>query len=134
MAKASVLAVLFFVLCSISVVVIAQEEVFENPTPIDTWFGLPLPPQPRPGYYKYLGDCIDMTTKICGLKISTAIFGSGKLNDVNCCRKVVEAGYLCNRALSYILAKFDKFKPLAVKIHQNGNAIYDQCIINAPTM
>ncbi|GAB2293596.1 hypothetical protein Dimus_027810 [Dionaea muscipula] len=66
--------------------------------------------------------------------ISTAIFGSGKLNDVNCCRKVVEAGYLCNRALSYILAKFDKFKPQAIKIHENGNAIYDQCIINAPTM
>ncbi|GAB2293647.1 hypothetical protein Dimus_027860 [Dionaea muscipula] len=114
--------------------VIAQEEVFEHPTPVDTWFGLPLPPQPRPGYYKYLGDCIDKTTKACGLKITKAIFGSGKLNDPSCGKKIVEAGYLCNRALSYILAKFDKFKPQAIRIHQNGNAIYDECIINAPNL
>ncbi|GAB2276310.1 hypothetical protein Dimus_011042 [Dionaea muscipula] len=49
-------------------------------------------------------------------------------------RKVVEAGYLCNRSLSYILAKFDKFKPQAAKIYQNGNAIYDKCIVDASNM
>ncbi|GAB2276304.1 hypothetical protein Dimus_011036 [Dionaea muscipula] len=131
---ASTLSILLLVLGSISMMVMAQEEDFENPTPSDTWFGLPLPPQPRPGYYKYLGDCIDKTTKACGVKIAKTIFGNGKLNDPSCCRKVVEAGYLCNRALSYILAKFDKFKPQAAKIYQNGNAIYDKCIVDASNM
>ncbi|GAB2288764.1 hypothetical protein Dimus_023076 [Dionaea muscipula] len=107
--------------------VIGDEDAFESPTPIDTWFGLPLPPQPRPGYYKYLGDCIDKTTQACGVKIAKAIFGNGKLDDSACCKKVVEAGYLCNRALTYILAKFHKFKPYATMIFQNGEAIFDQC-------
>ncbi|GAB2302699.1 hypothetical protein Dimus_036696, partial [Dionaea muscipula] len=117
---ASTLSILLLVLGSISMMVMAQEEDFENPTPSDTWFGLPLPPQPRPGYYKYLGDCIDKTTKACGVKIAKTIFGNGKLNDPSCCRKVVEAGYLCNRALSYILAKFDEFKPQLPDLSRMG--------------
>lgn len=127
MEKVSVAAVLALVLSSIAIVAIAQEEVFVKPTPSDAWFGLKFPPQPRPGFYKFLGDCIDKTTKSCGVKISKVIFGNGKLNDPSCCQKVVQAGFLCNRSLSFILAKFDKFKPQAVKIHQNGNTIYDQC-------
>ncbi|GAB2228155.1 hypothetical protein Droror1_Dr00009985 [Drosera rotundifolia] len=134
MAMATILVMLLFILGSISMVAMAQEEVFKKPAPTDTWYGQPLPSQPRPGYYKFLGDCIDKTTKACGLKISKAIFENGKLNDPLCCKKVVEAGFLCNRSLSFILALFDKFKPQAVKIHKNGDAIYDQCKANAPHM
>ncbi|GAB2288809.1 hypothetical protein Dimus_023120 [Dionaea muscipula] len=107
--------------------VIGDEDAFESPTPIDTWFGLPLPPQPRPGYYKYLGDQYRQDYPSMRVKISKAIFGNGKPDDSACCKKVVEAGYLCNRALTYILAKFDKFKPYAATIFQNGEAIFDQC-------
>ncbi|GAB2211297.1 hypothetical protein Droror1_Dr00016590 [Drosera rotundifolia] len=110
MAKLSVLALSLLILGFISMVVIASEEAFVKPTPIDTWYDQPLPPQVRPGYYKFLGDCIHKTTKAYELKISKAIFRNRKLNDPLCCKKVMEADFLCNRALSFILALFDKFK------------------------
>ncbi|GAB2276302.1 hypothetical protein Dimus_011034, partial [Dionaea muscipula] len=77
---------------------------------------------------------IDKTTKAHGVKIAKTIFGNGKLNDPSCRSKGREVGYLCNRASLHILAKFDKFKPQAAKIYQNGNAIYDKCIVDASNM
>ncbi|GAB2288808.1 hypothetical protein Dimus_023119 [Dionaea muscipula] len=107
--------------------VIGDEDAFESPTPIDTWFGLPLPPQPRPGYYKYLGDRIDKTTQACGVKISKAIFGNGKSDDSLVVKRSWKQDIFAIAALTYILAKFDKFKPYAATIFQNGEAIFDQC-------
>ncbi|GMH18256.1 hypothetical protein Nepgr_020097 [Nepenthes gracilis] len=66
--------ILMLVLFCGVIIAIAQEVRFTKPNPNDTWYGLPLPPQPRPGYYKYLGDCIDKTTQSCGIQIIDAIF------------------------------------------------------------
>ncbi|GMH18251.1 hypothetical protein Nepgr_020092 [Nepenthes gracilis] len=125
MEKISIMMVLMFVLSYGVMVTIAQEVRFTKPNPNDTWYGLPLPPQPRPGYYKYLGDCIDKTTQACGIQIIDAIFEANLLKDHDCRAKVLEAGYLCNRALSYTLGKFDAFKSEASYIVQSSNDIFD---------
>ncbi|GMH18249.1 hypothetical protein Nepgr_020090 [Nepenthes gracilis] len=125
MEKISIMMALMVALFCGVMTTIAQEVRFEKPDPKDTWYGLPLPPQPRPGYYKFLGECIDKTTQACGIQIIDAIFEGKVLEDQECRKKVVEAGYLCNRALSYILGKFEAFKSDAAYLEKSSNNIFD---------
>jgi len=120
-------AFIILVLGSIATIVLAEsDDVFERPTPEDPWFDSRLPPQ-RPGFYNFLRQCIQKTTRSCGVKVFNAIFAKEVVKDPTCCNNIIKAKYICNRSLSYLLVSLDKFKGDKDLIHTQSNAIYDHC-------
>lgn len=91
--------------------------------PSDPWFNQTLPPQPRPGFYKYLGDCIETLTKPCGLEMANYVF-KNKAIRIPCCTKVKVMGQLCSKSLSFTLTQIQKFIPLAKQIIQKSDVAY----------
>lgn len=94
--------------------------------PDDPWYGQKLPPQPRPGYYRYLGHCIDVLTRSCGKQIDHYIF-EDKVVDRHCCHNLQKMGKLCSKAISFTLGQIAKFKPQAAKIIQKNDELFDKC-------
>lgn len=105
-----------------------DSDSFLKPLPTDPWFNLTLPLEPRPGYFSFLGECIDKTTRPCCTQVFDAIFKKILVNDSSCCRKIIGANYICNRSFSFILGQFDKFKNNATLISQQSNIIYHHCL------
>lgn len=119
--------VLTFIVVLRCIIMVNASESFVKPAPTDPWFNSTLPPEPRPGYYRFLGDCIDKITKSCHIQVFDAIFKEILVNDLSCCQNIIKANYTCNRSLSYIFGRFDIFKSNATLISQQSNKIYHHC-------
>lgn len=92
----------------------------------DPWWGQILPPQPRPGYYKFLGDCVDMLGGQCGVKVFTYIFENENIG-APCCRKVKKMGLLCSKALALTLGQIDRFKAFRSMIWTKSIIAFEKC-------
>ena len=121
------------VLLSIQIiqVVVSQTPAPNEKPPIETepddpWYGQPIPPQPRPGYYKFLGDCIDGLTRKCGKEIAHYIFENKEV-DRPCCQNLQKMGQLCSKSLSFTLTQFPKFVSQAALIIQKSDELFNKC-------
>ena len=117
-------------LCTTQYLFSDAQETNEKPPietePDDPWFGQPLPPQPRKGYYAFLGRCIDNLTRACGKQVSHFIFDEKRI-DGHCCCKLEKMGQLCSTSLSFTLSQIPKFQPQAERIYQRNDLAFDKC-------
>lgn len=109
-----------------------DSDSFVKPNPDDPWYNLPLPQEPKPGHFRFLGGCIDEITKPYIKLIFNSIFKKELVDDIKLCQKLIKANYKCTASLADILGKFDKFKNSSSFIIQQTNNIYHHCehIIN----
>lgn len=115
---ASTLTLVFiFLLCHATTLVSAVD----NP-----WTGLPVPPEPSPGFYKHLQACADVLTRDCGLEIYNYVLGSGHVGPP-CCQKLKQMGETCNNDLAFALGRFDKYKKAALIIKTKSARMFSTC-------
>ncbi|KAK2976979.1 hypothetical protein RJ640_019200 [Escallonia rubra] len=107
-------------------VIAAREEIPYKTDPSDPWYGQKLPPQPRKGYYKFLGNCLNVITRQCGRQVLDYVFFVKKIDD-NCCSKLTKMGKLCNKSLSWTLSHIDKFKARSSVIIRRSDEAFDIC-------
>ncbi|XP_043718077.1 protein DOWN-REGULATED IN DIF1 11-like [Telopea speciosissima] len=116
--------------------VLASRNITPAPAPeLDS--ELPIPPEPRPGYYHYLDTCTKhIHDDKCGLEIIKGLDGKGKVSK-DCCLQLVEMGYDCHialvEALGLIAAEdadpaYPKFEQFNEGLPKTGPEVWNQCV------
>ncbi|KAF7820325.1 Prolamin-like domain [Senna tora] len=91
------------------------------------WMGHELPAEPAKGYYKHLGECINVLTAKCGEQMFDYIFYKRVELSYICCHKVVKMGSKCNKDLAHTLASMKDFGMWKNQINNRALQMYHQC-------
>ncbi|KAF8412503.1 hypothetical protein HHK36_000468 [Tetracentron sinense] len=101
----------------------ASEPTFE----VDVPDAYTLPPEPQPGFYKYLESCAIILTEKCGEEIFDKMFENTTMNE-DCCYKLVQMGKPCHDELSKMMASLPEYKANAPEIPKKSLEVWNQCV------
>ncbi|XP_021818879.1 LOW QUALITY PROTEIN: protein DOWN-REGULATED IN DIF1 11-like [Prunus avium] len=93
----------------------------------DTDFLPIVPPEPYPGYYKFLRECTKHMTPPCAKEIFAGMFRDKPLTR-NCCRHLVHMGHDCHNGLVKFLLLNPRLKENASKAYPKSLQIRKECV------
>ena len=98
-----------------------------NGDPTYPWYQQVLPPEPYPGFYIYVKNCLnDLGDRKCIRQIFDEIFHKNQA-DVNCSCKMKQIGHMCVMSVAGTTGHMDKFKSHAQRIYNGAQQIIDRC-------
>ncbi|KAI4321384.1 hypothetical protein MLD38_034771 [Melastoma candidum] len=86
--------------------------------------------QPRKGWNTFIAACLHKLTHQCADQLYHYIFNRQQTSDIfiNCCNRMVRAGELCHRALSYSISRRSGLKKWRGHIYQRSLEGYSDCL------
>ncbi|XP_043696724.1 uncharacterized protein LOC122647367 [Telopea speciosissima] len=106
---------------------VPEEYVAPAPAPVSEEAETEIPPEPQPGFYDYVKNCVKVIPEKCGQPIVDAIYKNSPL-DGYCCHKVVEMGKDCHLALVKVIELVDKNESHVEEISQRGLQVWNHCV------
>lgn len=87
-----------------------------------------LPPEPSPGYYKRLEECANRMTQPCADEIFEGIFNHGEPLTENCCRTLLDMGYVCHNGFVRVLLVLPGLKVKASEALPKSLQMWNKCV------
>ncbi|MBA0850120.1 hypothetical protein Goshw_025535 [Gossypium schwendimanii] len=96
-------------------------------------FMITIPPEPEPGFYKTIEECIEKMSRECGENIVKAVLEDEEISEQCCVELVHGMGKICHDDLLQFYVSLPQLGFNVTHLNIRGQQVWNICILKAPS-